>query len=1060
MNKPDLKIQQVLTLMQDDIDYQRYFFTNSSSLKMFFPLKTAGYFDPSRIKVENGYAEYWFPIGYLERISKSPKIETDLAKNILEIIDQTVDFSRTKQKLNNLYNWWGFLKIILSLPTGVIRDSVTPDKFKSWLDEFIEPTGKHNPITHDISNELLIKFLQDDSVKDYSLKIFESMIEIKKNPQEEKYFRRNEVLLVFDESWLWQSFFQNENLIIEKLFSKGVLLLANKLKTALEYEHKFSWINIDIAESHYRIYVYRVPEEGVIDGKIAFEKNLYKCKFKKYSDEQVGNQDDFFKQARFDIEPSIELEGSFTFTANNEEELIATIKQNLPNNVSWELDGDFEEKLTHLYGNFFRDYSTVWFKSIEHGVRHLYHADEILGMALRSFLIKGYEKNRGLAKELVSKFISSDFKFTIFKRLALFLINEHWADLSSFFIQFINSSSNLLAEHEYELELHDILKSKISEFPKELVEKIRQLILDVPSYYKEKGERYENYWKYKWYSALADNDDFKQDFVNAKIGAEISEDKPFAPERTEDEGRFLVNISPLSKEELLKLNILDIVKFLKEFKTADEMAVWNGKPDRKGLANSLTEAVKEDPAKFDKQIDEFIEVSPLYIRSIFSGFRSALNSEKTVHWNGLLEFILKYSEILGKGSEELQRELDEDQISPIYFFNEAFDLIEIGCKKNLDAFDENSFVLIEKVFDAICPFLKSEPIPEEKGDVLNFVFRSSLGRTIRNYLELTFLFSKKMKSKEPDWGARKFERFIKIGYEPNIWLGVYLVHLRDLDKKYIDNKILEYSQMDTNKNEWQMFVQGYLEGSFITPDVYQLMRPLYEKLFDIESFNQRVEEQIVSHFCIGYIQGFESLEVENENGNFSLFRRLFEDANTSIKQSRWIQVPLDFSEYLGRKEALEVAPKVLQFWRWSFTNQEIVKNKLKDSYNLYLEKLIHLLGFIEKINKEAEDWILLSIPFAHLDHRVSFVIDNLEKFEDEESIKRIGKIFKELLRYSTPAYYDENVKNIVKRLFDLGLKPNHAETFQDAKDICNTFGRRGLNFLKPLYEEFEAKLSQ
>ena len=56
----------------------------------------------------------------------------------------------------------------------------------------------------------------------------------------------------------------------------------------------------------------------------------------------------------------------------------------------------------------------------------------------------------------------------------------------------------------------------------------------------------------------------------------------------------------------------------------------------------------------------------------------------------------------------------------------------------------------------------------------------------------------------------------------------------------------------------------------------------------------------------------------------------------------------------------------------------------------------------------------------------NFFIEHLTKFDDEGSIKRIGKIFLKILENTTPTFQQENIELIVRRIYEKGQR-NVAE---------------------------------
>ena len=105
--------------------------------------------------------------------------------------------------------------------------------------------------------------------------------------------------------------------------------------------------------------------------------------------------------------------------------------------------------------------------------------------------------------------------------------------------------------------------------------------------------------------------------------------------------------------------------------------------------------------------------------------------------------------------------------------------------------------------------------------------------------------------------------------------------------------------------------------------------------------------------------------------------------------------------------------------------------------------------WLDKIDETTEKWLLLSGPYIEIQHRSAFFIEYLTKFDDENSVKRIGKIFLKVLKTATPTFRQEEIQLIVERLYSVGEKDPLVKV--DADNICNTYGRRGIHFLKDLF---------
>jgi hypothetical protein len=149
------------------------------------------------------------------------------------------------------------------------------------------------------------------------------------------------------------------------------------------------------------------------------------------------------------------------------------------------------------------------------------------------------------------------------------------------------------------------------------------------------------------------------------------------------------------------------------------------------------------------------------------------------------------------------------------------------------------------------------------------------------------------------------------------------------------------------------------------------------------------------------------------------------------------------------KSSEEIKKKILDFWCWTYNQQKLAEENLGDRYNAFLERMAKLTIFLDSIDEENEKWLLLCAPHVARQYDEMFFIESLTKFEDLESIKRIGKIFWQVLENATPTFKQENIELIVRRIFEVA--PNIAE------DICNIYGRRGVHFLRPIWEEYQKK---
>ncbi len=117
--------------------------------------------------------------------------------------------------------------------------------------------------------------------------------------------------------------------------------------------------------------------------------------------------------------------------------------------------------------------------------------------------------------------------------------------------------------------------------------------------------------------------------------------------------------SPLDAEELKKMSVEEIVKFLRDWIPPENIY---GGPSPEGLGRVLTSVVGEDPQRFAEKADLFCGLDPTYIRALISGFKEALEKyKKTFNW----EKVLKLCQwVVGQPREIPNRKVNSFEADP------------------------------------------------------------------------------------------------------------------------------------------------------------------------------------------------------------------------------------------------------------------------------------------------------------------------------------------------------------------------------------------------------------
>ncbi len=1067
--------------------YEDYFFRNVKNIKWFLPLVSNNIFQPKNIQFDDqGNALFWNVLVYLEWISSQisslkPQEQVKYAKELIKIIDNTVNYSlklkreKSKNKINHFHIWWFFVKIINNIPTElIVKESLfSIEQFRKWLFEFMDPEMTGDLPAIDITEKLLPKFLDNKDTVKFSEAIIDVITAIKKGGRKRPLINRDEAILVYSSSsyWIQDAFKKHSRKIGEVCSIDIIYTLTDRLNLALEYEQQDFFVDLKVKNERYRIKIERIPEEDLKEDEIKFKENTYTIIIRQFSQKQL-REIDFDKDiwTRNIPEPE-KFISRFSIVAENKQSFMEQIKSKLPSDINWQNAEDFPTRINNLFDGLYEDYSQIWCKSLDKGPEHLNDADDILTIILKDILLSKCKTDKESGNRVLKDFLSDKYKFPVFKRFVILCIDKLWKDYQELLKEVLERMPDILEEPDYEVEIFDLLKNHHNEFDSEIIPKLKELIERIPQYYREKN--LEDYWRYKWYSPLKDNKEFKDLYVKAREKVRPKDDKPYEPEHASFKGGLITHKSPLSKEKILEMPIAELVKFLNEFKGADFWeGTFEGKPDKQGLAETLREAVKENPEKFVKEIDLFYNAPYFYVNHLFWGLRDAFNAGKdfTPLWGEIFKFSLRYvkKSTFLKEAFESQRG-DSGKGKYISVVDGIVDLIETGSKDDSKAFSPEYFDIVKQIFDAVTPLPKVELHPDTQRDALTYALNTTFGRIVISFIVFSLQVRRVTKQEEKDWGENNYERFFeRQGIEAWIWFGRFLPNIRYLDEEYAKKKIKEFLEEYNVKDfRWKVFMEGYLTSPYVYDDIYKLMRPHYLRAIENKVLPEDIDYRLVQHICIGYLRGYELLERKNKDGEDSLFWKILEDAGVKEKHDRWLEVinffwSISERRVEGRKKddrnkpSVDIKEKVLRFWGWTFDNQDYIKEMLGEDYEKFLAKLANLTIYLDRIDRKNKEWLLLSAPYVYKERHARFFIEYLTKFKDDNSVKHLGEIFLKILENSTPIYRQEDIQLIVERLYKLWQrdKEKYKEIKEDADEICNTYGRRGVHFLKELYMKY------
>ena len=707
-------------------------------------------------------------------------------------------------------------------------------------------------------------------------------------------------------------------------------------------------------------------------------------------------------------------------------------------------------------------------KREEEGTYHSFYEElgyldeplDILTFILKRILIAKAKSDINTAQEILKGFFKNEYLY--FPKMALYVIGNVLDKYGEFFWEILDSDvDNIIFKNSSAFgdELKHILEN-LKELTVEQREILKAKIKDSAKSedFQENQELYLALHKQKFYKALSHDPFFSR--LHTKMKDITKYDVELRPTMGKVEFSSGWGESPLTKEKILQMPNQELAELLATFRTAE---YWKG-PSVNGLSNILKGVVKESPEKFVNDLSPFLKTGYLYVSDILLGIQEAWKDNKILDWERLFEFISKYIAPEDFWSDAYTVKDDVRKANRFWILGEIGELIKKGTISDSSSFPAEHYPEAQKVlFQIIDKILTDKKEISEsqtaRKDYLTYALNSPFGKISEALFALAYRI-KKFEKEPQHKQSVSWEVNIKDEYEllleneineSYVWLGQYLtIFYSLLDKEWTEKQVHKI----TNKKEqlWEAFMQGYLHSNRIYQETYKLMRPHYVKAIEYQFKEEHSSERVVDHICLLYLQGIEKIED-------SLFRRILDrwDLFQIREAIGWFWMQRDFimkpikdkkqTEEIGRMEKMREL--IIGFWRWVYQSEYKYKEKgqLNKGDEKILSKLSKLAVFLERIDTESYEWLSLSTLYIHVDFNAPFFLKYLNglKNKDKDAGKYVGEIFLKILENSTPDYDQKDIRSIVEYLCDSDFK-------KSAKEICNTYGKRGYEFLRDIYE--------
>ncbi len=215
-------------------------------------------------------------------------------------------------------------------------------------------------------------------------------------------------------------------------------------------------------------------------------------------------------------------------------------------------------------------------------------------------------------------------------------------------------------------------------------------------------------------------------------------------------------------------------------------------------------------------------------------------------------------------------------------------------------------------------------------------------------------------------------------------------------KKNIDKIFL----VDQDKY-WEAAFTGYLfYCSKIDKRIYFLLREKghYKKAIQTKFEDNHINERLVQHICIGYIEGWEKLDDKE-----SLIFQLLEKSDPQR-----ISEIIRYFETQNNKITEKVSSKIKPLWNSLY--DILLSNEGDKDYQVVASDLLSWISLIDYIDSEILEWIKFSV--RNLDSIPDFIEDLI--IHAQKTPLEVGEIYIEMLENGKyPYYYEDETKKLL-----------------------------------------------
>jgi len=626
----------------------------------------------------------------------------------------------------------------------------------------------------------------------------------------------------------------------------------------------------------------------------------------------------------------------------------------------------------------------------------------------------------------------------IFNRLAVHTIKLRFIEFEDLFWKWNDNPLNkTLVKHE----IYELIKFHAKEFSSEQLDRIlfwiEKEVYYIPEEFEGQEERMKLsiiYRKLEWLSALLETGDPKV----FKLQDELCEGKDIKIEHPGFDswhGSIIGTISPISIEQMLKMNIEETITYFNEFSKGNQPFMG---PSINGLSDAIVLAVRKNPNHFNSSCKAILSSSSYFKYSWIRGLNESWRDEKMT-FDCKEVFQTVHGVIMDPA---FWNEHNESDIHSRWFVSSLLSFLEVGLQDDSHAFTPDLLPLIKDILLCI--------LENDKYEVFDYknltmtVLNNSKGKIFLVLMQFSLRMAR-IESKATDIWDNDIQRIFTdiIASKRDVplcyyVLGQFLPAIQFLDSEWLVKNFNNIFPIE-NETNWSASLSGY----FI---YHRRPNKLFFGLFKENGHLQKV-----------FQRNFENLEEGSIN---SIIEQI---CTAYLYEAHGVNLEDTLIKFLiEAKEEKSYSPLIFFFWSPKFPIEKGVSQRIKPLWEKILFNSIELkdpvmdkyilsgsckwVNSIPEIDDDIVEWMKQSARYISQQDRYA-IIDGLSKHINNAP-ERVGKILLELSKNDVSHDMTRGkVRDMIVILYESGNK-------QIANDICFLYGEKGNHNLRDIYLKF------